>query len=76
LRESPGLGLFSPMILPMIVGVVFHNFVGTPVRAKAGVVFALRGILRLAISLLGLQLTAQEVIEVGATGMAVIVLLS
>jgi uncharacterized membrane protein YadS len=68
LRESPGLRLFSPMILSMIVGTVFHNVVGTPLRAKAGVVFSLRRILRLAIILVGLQLTAQEVIEVGATG--------
>jgi uncharacterized integral membrane protein (TIGR00698 family) len=74
LREIPGLNLFSPMILSMIVGMVFHNVVGTPVGAKAGVVFSLRRILRLAIILLGLQLTAQELIEVGATGMAVIVL--
>jgi uncharacterized integral membrane protein (TIGR00698 family) len=74
LREIPGLGLFSPMILSMIVGMIFRNVVGAPVRAKAGVVFSLRRILRLAIILLGLQLTVQEVIEVGATGMAVIVL--
>lgn len=73
-RQLPGLGLFSPMILSIIAGIVFHNVIGTPVRAKAGVVFSLRRILRLAIVLLGLQLTAQEVIEVGPTGIAVIVL--
>jgi uncharacterized integral membrane protein (TIGR00698 family) len=74
MREIPGLGLFSPMILSIVAGMVFHNVVGTPTRAKAGVVFALRPILRLAIILLGFQLTAQEVIEVGAMGMAVIAL--
>jgi uncharacterized integral membrane protein (TIGR00698 family) len=74
LRQIPGLGLFSPMILSIIAGIIFHNVIGTPIRAKAGVVFSLRRILRLAIILLGLQLTAQEVIEVGATGIAVIVL--
>ena len=74
LRQLPGLGLFSPMILSIIIGIVLHNVVGTPPRTKAGVVFSLRRILRLAIILLGLQLTAREVIEVGATGIAVIVL--
>lgn len=74
LRQLPGLGLFSPMILSIIVGIVFHNVIGTPVRAKPGVAFSLRRILRFAIILLGLQLTAQEVIEVGATGIAVIAL--
>jgi uncharacterized integral membrane protein (TIGR00698 family) len=74
LREIPGLGLFSPMILSIVTGIVFHNVIGTPVRAKPGVAFSLRRILRLAIILLGLQLTAEEVIDVGGKGIAVIAL--
>lgn len=74
LREIPGLRLFSPMILSIMTGIVFHNVIGTPVRAKTGVVFSLRRILRLAIILLGLQLTAQEVVDVGGKGIAVIAL--
>lgn len=74
LRQLPGLGLFSPMILAILAGIVFHNVIGTPQRAKAGVAFSLRRILRFAIILLGLQLTVQEVIQVGATGIAVIAL--
>lgn len=67
LREIPGLRLFSPMILD-------HDRYHLPqchrhaVRAKTGVVFSLRRILRLAIVLLGLQLTAQEVVDVGGKG--------
>jgi uncharacterized integral membrane protein (TIGR00698 family) len=60
------------MILAILIGIAFHNLVGTPKRAKSGVVFSLRRILRLAIILLGLQLTATQVAEVGATGIAVI----
>lgn len=74
LREIPGLRLFSPMILSIMTGIVFHNVIGTPVRAKTGVVFSVRRILRLAIVLLGLQLTAQEVVDVGGKGIAVIAL--
>jgi uncharacterized integral membrane protein (TIGR00698 family) len=74
LRQIPGLGLFSPMILSILAGILFHNAVGTPSRAKAGVVFSLRRVLRLAIILLGLQLTAQQVVQVGATGVAIIAL--
>ena len=74
LSQLPGLGLFSPMILAIIIGIVFHNAIGTPPAAKAGVVFSLRRILRLAIILLGLQLTAQQVVEVGPTGIADIVI--
>jgi uncharacterized integral membrane protein (TIGR00698 family) len=74
LRQIPGVGVFSPMILAIVIGIVFHNAVGTPARAKPGVAFSLRKILRLAIILLGLQLSAQQVIEVGGAGIAVIAL--
>jgi uncharacterized integral membrane protein (TIGR00698 family) len=74
LHGLPGVGTFSPMILAIVIGIAFHNLVGTPARAKAGVTFSLRRILRLAIILLGLQLTAQQVVEVGPKGLGVIVL--
>ena len=74
LRELPEVSTFSPLILAIVIGMLFHNAIGTPVRAKAGVTFALRRILRFAIILLGLQLTAAQIAEVGATGIAVIAL--
>jgi uncharacterized integral membrane protein (TIGR00698 family) len=72
LRYVPGLSTFSPMILAIVLGIAFHNLVGTPAKAKPGVVFSLRKILRFAIFLLGLQLTAWQVLEVGVKGIAVI----
>jgi len=74
LRFLPGVGVLSPMILAILLGMLYRNLVGTPHRAKAGIAFSLRRLLRLAIILLGLQLTAQQVVEVGARGMAIIVL--
>ncbi|MCK0207609.1 YeiH family protein [Starkeya koreensis] len=74
LRQLPVLGLLSPMILAIVIGMGFHNLVGTPARAKPGVAFAMRRILRFAIILLGLQLTAAQIVEVGASGFAVIAL--
>lgn len=73
LRLIPGVSILSPMILAILIGIAFHNVVGTPARARAGIVFSLRRILRFAIILLGLQLTAAQVAEVGATGVAIIV---
>jgi uncharacterized integral membrane protein (TIGR00698 family) len=73
IRRVPGVDAFSPMIIAILLGIVFHNLVGTPARARAGVVFSLRRILRLAIILLGLQLTAGQVVAVGGTGIAIIV---
>ncbi|WOJ91441.1 YeiH family protein [Methylocapsa polymorpha] len=72
LREIPGVSTFSPMILAIIIGIAFHNILGTPRRAKAGVTFTLKRVLRLAIVLLGLQLTASQVAEVGGAGIAII----
>lgn len=74
LHALPGLSAFSPMILSIVLGIAFHNFIRTPNWAKAGVAFSLRRILRLAIILLGLQLTAQQVVAVGGIGLAVILI--
>jgi uncharacterized integral membrane protein (TIGR00698 family) len=72
LRQIPGVGTLSPMILAILLGIGFHNIVGTPSWAKAGVTFSLRRVLRAAIILLGLQLTITQVIEVGGRGLLII----
>lgn len=71
-HKVPGLSALSPLILAIVLGAATHNIFGTPAWAKAGVTFALRPILRLGIILLGLQLTAAQVVEVGANGLAII----
>jgi uncharacterized integral membrane protein (TIGR00698 family) len=73
LRGLLGVSALSPMILAILIGIVIHNVVCTPAWAKAGVAFSLRRILRFAIILLGLQLTAQQVAAVGGVGLAIIV---
>lgn len=73
LRLIPGVSFLSPLILAIILGTGFHNLIGTPVAAKTGVKFTLKRILRFAIILLGLQLTLQQIGEVGLMGVAVIV---
>ena len=72
LRQLPGLATFSPLILAIVIGIAFHNLVGTPTAAKAGVTFSMRRLLRIAIILLGLQLTITQVIEVGGRGIGII----
>lgn len=72
LHGLPGMRMLSPMILAILLGIACHNLLGLPARAKAGVTFALRHVLRFAIILLGLQLTAQQIAQVGATGLAII----
>src|SRR5262245_11323487 len=53
LRQILGVSSLSPLIIAILLGIAFHNLIGTPQRAKAGVTFSLRRILRIAIMLLG-----------------------
>lgn len=71
-RQLSGLSGLSPMIVAIALGAFFHTVFGAPAVAKPGVTVSLRWILRFAIILLGFQLTAQQVLDVGAGGLAVI----
>ncbi len=73
LRLLPGLGLFSPMIIAVILGIAYHNLFGMPASARAGVNFSARKVLRFAVALLGLQLTIAQVAEIGWVGIVIIV---
>jgi uncharacterized integral membrane protein (TIGR00698 family) len=73
LRQAPGFSSFSPMILSILLGIAFHNLAGTPAVAKPGVTFAARRILRVGIVLLGFQLTAAQIAQVGFAGIGVVV---
>jgi len=72
LRAVPGIAVFSPMILAILIGMAFHNVVGTPASARPGVAFGLRRILRFAIVMLGLQLTVMQLVELGGRGVIVV----
>lgn len=72
LHAIPGLSLLSAMILAILLGMLLHNLVGTPDWARAGTAFSLRWILRGAIVLLGLQLTVQQLGQVGISSLLVI----
>jgi uncharacterized integral membrane protein (TIGR00698 family) len=65
LRELPGMKTFSPLILAILIGTVFHNLVGTPAIARPGAAFSMRRLLRFGVVLLGFQLTASQIVEVG-----------
>ena len=73
LNRLPHMATFSPLILSIVLGMAVHNGVGTPVRCIPGVKFSLRRILRLAIVLLGFQLTLDQVMAVGGAGLGVVV---
>lgn len=68
LRHLPFLSVLSPMISAIFVGMVFANTVGFSPAANAGIAVAGKRLLRLAVALLGLQLTFAQLADVGAKG--------
>jgi uncharacterized integral membrane protein (TIGR00698 family) len=73
-RNIHGMAVFSPMILAIVIGMAFHNIVGTPSLARPGIAFSLRRLLRAAIVLLGFQLTASQIASVGPRGLFIVAL--
>jgi len=73
LRNLTGIAAVSPLIIAIILGMALHNTVGTPAVFKPGVVFCMRRVLRVAIILLGLQLSLSQLTVVGGVGLAIIV---
>ena len=69
LRQVPGLSGLSPMISAIFIGIAFASFTTVPAAAKPGVAFFGKGMLRLAIVLLGFQLTLGQLGEVGLARM-------
>lgn len=69
LHTLPGISIFSPLILAILLGILVRNTVGIPKICQLGVSFSLKRILRLAIILLGLQLSLAQVIEIGSIGL-------
>lgn len=72
LRLLPGASALSPLILAIVLGIAFRTFLGRPERARDGIAFSMRRVLRFAIILLGLQLTAAQLAGIGAAGFAVV----
>lgn len=74
LREMPGLVIFSPMILAVIIGMLFANTVGVASNAKEGIRFSQKTLLRLAIVLLGFQLSVDQAASIGLGGFGLVAL--
>lgn len=73
LRLLPVIGELSPLIIAILLGMAFHNIVGVPAAAKPGMMFSQRRILRTGVILLGLQITATQLAELGTVSLALVV---
>lgn len=70
LRHLPFVSTLSPMISAIFVGMLFANTVGFSAAANAGIGLAGKRLLRLAVALLGLQLTFGQLAAIGLKGIA------
>lgn len=68
LQLLPGFNMLSPLILAILLGILLRNSLGVPVRCRPGITFSLKRLLRLAIALLGLQLSLSQLQQVGIMG--------
>ena len=68
----PGLSALSPLIIAILIGIGVRNAVRLPSTIQPGIGFAMRRVLRAAVVLLGLQITLQQVGEVGTAGIAIV----
>lgn len=74
LKRLEVLAAISPLMIGIVLGMAFHNLVGTPAWARPAINFSVRRLLRAGVILLGAQLTLFQVAELGITGAVVVVL--
>jgi uncharacterized integral membrane protein (TIGR00698 family) len=65
--------LISPLVVAVVIGAMLQNFGVIPGSCDLGLRFAARNLLRLGIVLLGLQLSLDQIREVGAPGLVLVV---
>lgn len=74
MTRIPGLGVFSPVILAVLVGAVIGNLFALPAATMPAIKFSSRTLLRLAIVLLGLQIPLGSLLSVGWLPLLVVLL--
>jgi len=72
LHSLPEIGVLSALILSIVLGMIVRNTVGLQQKYQAGVTFGLKRILRIAVAILGLQLSFLQVKQVGGVGFLVV----
>ncbi len=68
MRQLPMLDRFSPLILAIVLGMALGAAIGRPAPAVPGLVLAQKKLLRIAVALLGLQITLGQIAALGLGG--------
>ena len=67
-------GVVSPLVIAVVLGALISNLGLLPENCRIGLGFAARNLLRLGIVVLGLQLSFAQVRELGAPGLALVII--
>ena len=72
IKEATGLAALNPVVVALIAGIAVRASMGMPASLKPGAAYAVRPVLRAAIVILGLQVTAGQLLSIGggALGLA------
>ncbi|TNM62816.1 YeiH family protein [Aliirhizobium smilacinae] len=74
IRSATGWMALSPLILSIILGMLIRNTVTLPQSVEPGIRFSLKRILRAGIILLGLQITASQILSLGGAAIVMVTL--
>jgi uncharacterized integral membrane protein (TIGR00698 family) len=72
LHGIPAIGGISALMLAIILGMMIRNTAGVPKAMQEGIRFSMRRLLRLAIMLLGFQISLNQIRQVGGVGFAIV----
>ncbi len=74
IRSATGWMALSPLILSIIIGMLIRNTITLPQSVEPGIGFSLKRILRAGIILLGLQVTATQILSLGGSALLLVTL--
>jgi len=72
LHNIPAISAISALMLAILLGMVIRNTVGMHPSLQPGIKFSMRRLLRLAIMLLGFQLSLHQIWQVGGVGFLIV----
>jgi uncharacterized integral membrane protein (TIGR00698 family) len=70
LRDASGLAALNPVVVALVAGIALRAAFRLPAWLRPGTAFAVRPVLRAAIVLLGLQVTAEQLLSIGGGALA------
>ena len=72
LHGVPAISGISALMLAIVLGVAVRNTTGVPAAMQPGIKFSMRRLLRLAIMLLGFQISLSQIWQVGGPGFLIV----